>query len=263
MRKLFFVLLLPCVLWAKERAVSLSPAVTELIIAAGGKSHLCGRSSACDTPEVKDIPIAGDLGRPFAEKVLSLKATIIITDTEHPQARWELLKKCGVKLEVLSNRKTDDLPENIRKIGRVLNLPEAEEKARNTAKKINELRKNPPAVRKKAVILFSVAPLISCGKDTFIAEALALAGAENCLSHESKSYFMLSVEELFRTDPEIIFTAGIPETIVRRYFANGALQKLSAVKNGKIIILDADKFCRLTPKIIDAVFELRAKLADK
>ena len=36
--------------------------------------------------------------------------------------------------------------ENIRKIGRVLNLPEAEEKARNTAEKINELRKNPPAV---------------------------------------------------------------------------------------------------------------------
>lgn len=263
MRKLLFVFLLPCVLFAKERAVSLSPTVTELILSVGGKTLICGRSSVCDAPAVRNIPIAGDLGKPFAEKVLALKASVIITDVEHPQAQWELLRRCGVKIELLSGKNLDDMVENLRRIGKVLNLPEAENKAEQIAEKIGDLRKNPPALRKKAVILFSVAPLISCGKASFITEALSLAGVENPAAQNSKNYFYLSAEELFRINPDIIFIAGVPEKTVREYFANKAFQNLDALKNDRLVILDENKWCRLTPELIEAVLDLRKSLSSE
>ena len=261
MKKLFLIFLLPCVLFARERAVSLSPTVTELILSAGGKELICGRSSACDAPAVKEIPIAGDFGKPFAEKVLSLKATVIVTDAEHPQGQWELLKKCGVKIEVLSGKKLDDLPENLRRIGKVLNLPQAEKEAQRVAGKINDLRKNAPEVRKKAVILFSVAPLISCGKESFITGALALAGMDTPAAQNGKSYFYLTPEELFRINPEIIFTAGIPEKVVRKHFSGKVFQAVDAVKNKRIVVLDENKWCRLTPELIEAVQSMREALS--
>ena len=260
MKKLLFILLLPLTLTAAERVISLAPAVTELILYAGGKDLLGARSSACDFPEIRHLPIAGDMGKPFTEKVLSLKPSVVISDARHPQGNWELLQRCGIKTCFLPGKNLDDLPENIRKLGSVLNLPDAGKKADILAEKIANLRKTAPADPVKSVVLFGVSPLISCGKETFISEALLLAGAKNSAAAGKKGYFMLSMEEFCKLEPQMIFIAGVPEKIVRDFFAKPLFRKIPAVKNNRIIYLDENKWCRLAPGIVSAIENLRLSL---
>ena len=83
------------------RVVSLSPAVTEMIFKLGGGNKLVGRSSACDYPvEVKSIPVAGMLGIPDAEKIISQRANVVITDTVAPGGAWSKLEKAGINATV-------------------------------------------------------------------------------------------------------------------------------------------------------------------
>ena len=260
MKRILFILLFPLILSGQEKVVSLTPAVTELILYAGGKNLLCGRSSVCDFPETQHLPVAGDMGKPFAEKVLSLKPTIVISDARHPQANWELLKRCGIKTGFLPGKNLDDLPENIRKLGVMLNLPDAEKKSLLLAEKIAGLRKTVTADRERSVILFGVSPLISCGKESFIGEALKLAGAENSAAAGKNGYFILSTEEFCRLEVQTIFIAGVPEKLVRDFFSRPLFKEIPAVKNNRIIFLDENKWCRLAPGIITAIEVLRNTL---
>ena len=260
MKKLLFALLLPLTLTAAERVISLAPAVTELIIYAGGQDLLCARSSACNFPETRHLPIAGDMGKPFAEKVLSLKPSAVISDARHPQGNWELLQRCGIKTGFLPGKNLDDLPGNIRKLGTVLSLPDTGKKADILAGKIAHLRKTVPAAPVRSVVLFGVSPLISCGKDSFISEALLLAGAENSAAAGKKGYFILSMEEFCKLEPQMIFIAGIPEKPVRNFFDHPLFRQIPAVKNNRIIFLDENKWCRLAPGIITAIENLRITL---
>lgn len=259
--QIILCLLLPLFINAAERVVSLSPAVTELVIYAGGKGQLCARSSACTMPEVNHLPVAGDLGLPFVEAVLKNRATLVLTDIYHPQSQWDLLRRCGVKIELLDNRQIDSLPGNVRKIGSLLSLPDAGNLASALQNRITELRKSRPAKPVKAVIVFGVSPLVSCGKDTFISAAMELAGVENAAASAGQGYFILTPEFLLAAAPEYIFVIGIPETVVQEFFNRGIFRNLPVVRQKKIIILPADKWSRLTPELISAIGELRTLLA--
>lgn len=260
MKKFFLQLLfLPCCLIAAEKVVSLSPAVTELILYAGGKDLLCGRSSVCDDPSVRDLPVAGDLGRPVVEAVLKSGAGMVICDIRHPGALWKKLEKCGIKVVMLPAEKLSDLPDNVEKTGKVLNLPEAAGKAAGLRKRIEKLKQDSPAIRYRVVVLFSVSPLVTCGKESFISEALSLAGLDNAAGSAGKGYFILSAEYLCRLDPEVILLAGVPEEAAARYFRHPVFRDMAAVRHGRIVHLDANRWSRLTPGIIQAAEELKLR----
>lgn len=257
MKKLLYLLLLPLSLSAGERVVSLSPAVTELVIYAGGGRYLCGKSSACRMAGVRHLPIVGDLGKPYVEKVLKCRATLLLSDVRHPHANWQLLRRCRVKTEILPTEKLSDLPGNLQKIGKLLDLPEAKVKADNLSKKIAILRENRPARSHKAAIIFGVSPLISCGKNSFISEALSFAGAENIAADAGRGYFIISPEYLCASEAETIYVIGVPERIVRQYFSRPVFRMIPAVKNSRIIFLDEEKWSKLTPATIDAAEKLQ------
>lgn len=240
-----------------EKVVSLSPAVTELVIYAGGKEQLCGRSSACTMPEVDYLPVAGDLGLPFVEAVLKNRATMLITDIYHPQARWDLLRRCGVKVELLANRDIADLPENLRRISKLLALPEAEKKAEILSGMIAQLHRDRPEKTSKAVVLFGVSPLVSCGKETFISSAMELAGLENCATTAGQGYFVLAPEFLLSAMPEYILIVGVPEAVAKEFFQRSIYRHIPACRQGNIIFLAPEKWARLTPALLPEIGKLQ------
>lgn len=255
--KKWWIFLLPLCLGAAEKVVSLSPAVTELVIFAGGRTQLCGRSGVCDQPAVKHLPVAGDLGKPFPESVLRCGATMVISDTVHPQAQWQTLKRCGVKIELLNNRSIDDLPENVRRIGKELQLPAAEARAEELNRKITALKNNRPATLKRAVVLFWSSPLISCGKDTFIDSALALAGVKNVAAPAGSGYFILTPEFLLAAKPEILIFIGVPDLLADEMLGKPVFRSL---RHCRRIFLDRNNWSRLTPGLPDAVAALKVEL---
>ena len=243
-----------------ERVVSLSPAVSEAVIAIGGKALLCGRSSACNIPEISHLPAAGTLGKPLPEKIFQLRCTLLVSDTRHPSRTWLLLQKSPVKVLLLPAKRLDDLPGNLRKLGRALQL---EKNAEKTASKFEEqlaaLRRTVPERKSKALIIFSTSPAVSCGRESFITEALSLAGFESITGNMPGAYFTVSQEFILQSKPDHIISAGLPLRAVQKYFARPVFRDIPAVKNGSFICADTDRLCRLGINLPQAIRQLRDK----
>ena len=98
MKKLLLILLFVTALVplsAEElRVVSLAPALTELICRLGKEKALVGRSSACNYPlSIRNIPVAGEFGRPNPERVVALKPTHVFANAlANPAAAMTWLK---------------------------------------------------------------------------------------------------------------------------------------------------------------------------
>ena len=85
-----------------KRVVSLTPAVTEIIYTLDAGEFLVARSDACDYPhEVKKLPVVGKIGKPDVEKILQLKADLVISDMSVPVAEWDMLKRLNIKTDFL------------------------------------------------------------------------------------------------------------------------------------------------------------------
>ena len=246
---------------APVKVVSLSPAVTEVILAIGGKSQLAGRSSACDMAAVRDIPVVGDLGRPFVEPVLQSGAKVVLSDTIAPGKEWGMLQKCQVRTLHLPGRRIQDLPGNIRQAGKTLHRETAAKAvAEQVESELSGLRRNVPAHPVSALVVISLPPVVSCGAESFLDEALQLAGAQNIARKIPGNYFVLSNEFICAAAPEVIISFISPE-LTEKYFSRQEFRHLPAVKNRRFVYPDTDSMCRLTPRLPGAIKELKRLLA--
>ena len=264
MKLLFFAIILffSAVLSANSvKVVSLSPAVSDAIVLIGGKNALVGRSSACNAPELAAVPIAGVMGRPEVERVIKLKPDYVISDTVYPGNHWEVLKRAKIRVIILPGEKISDFSANLRKLGKLLKLEtSAQQAAEDFEQQIGLLKKNPPSRQVKALIIFGVAPVISCGKKSFITEALTLAGVENACADGKKAYFAVSSEYILRQNPELIISAGVPGAAVKSFFARAEFRHIQAVKHQRIIFIAPDQFCRAGKNLPQAINSLRQKI---
>jgi len=243
------------------KVVSLSPAATEIILALDGKAALAGRSSACTMSAAADVPVAGDMGLPFVEPVLASGAKTVLTDSVAPAVAWEQLAKCRVKKVVLPAAKLDDLPSNVRTVGKIIGQEaQAEKLAGELSDEIRRLRAAVPVQKKRALVVISLPPVVSCGGDSFIHEALLLAGAENIAARAGKGYFPVSTEFILNADPEVIISF-LPREVTEKYFARNEFRNMTAVRERKIFYPDPDKFCRLAPQLPQEIAKLRSLLA--
>ena len=241
-----------------ERVVSLSPAVSEAVIAVGGKNLLCGRSSACNIPAISHLPVAGTMGKPMPEKIFQLKCTLVVSDTRHPSRTWLLLQKSPVKVLMLPAKRLDDLPGNLRKLGNALGLAaNAEKTASAFEEQLAALRRTVPSRKSKALVIFSTTPAVTCGKESFITEALSLAGFESISGNMPGAYFTISREFILKSRPEYIISAGLPPQAVEKYFASPVFREIPAVKNSRFIHADTDTLCRLGINLPRAIHQLR------
>ena len=246
---------------AHPRVVSLAPAVSDAIVFAGGKMYLCGRSRACNAPGVETLPVAGDMGNPAVEKIIKLKPDFVISDTRNPNGKWQILEKAKIKLIFLPGEKISDFPANLRYLGRLLKLEErAEKSAVEFEREIAFLHSQIPERRIRTLIVFSVAPVISCNEKSFIHEALILAGADNICSGTPRNYSTVSAEYIIRSNPELIISAGVPDDVVKKYFSRPEFSQLAAVKKKRIVSVDPDNFCRAGKNLPQAIKNLRQQI---
>ena len=257
-------IILPMLPARETRVISLSPALTDAIVEIGAADLLCGRSSGCDTPGTAQIPITGKMGYPDVEKILLLRPDYVISDTRHPGGNWKFLSRQGIKVLFLPGGSLADYPANVRKLGKILARENGAEKAaKKYEAKIAELRASIPAKFRRVLIVFAVPPVISCGKQSFIDEALKLAGAENICGSVERSYFTVSTEYILKSAPEVIITTGVPEALVKKYFQRPEFRMVPAVKKQNFIAVDPDEFCRAGHKLPDAVARLKHQISKK
>ena len=146
-------------------------------------------------------------------------------------------------------------------MGKLLKLENQSETAAGEFEaEITQLQKSVPEKKVKALIVFAVSPVVSCSKKSFIDEALNLAGVENLCADGRRAYFVVPSEYILRQMPEVIISAGVPETAVRSFFERKEFRYLPAVKKNRIIFIDPDKFCRAGMVLPQAIKALRQEI---
>jgi iron complex transport system substrate-binding protein len=109
-------------------------------------------------------------------------------------------------------------------------------------------------------------PIGVSGGETFQDEVITMAGGTNTCNSIG-GWGIVGLEEFITTDPEYIFVSsgtGMGDggyDIVYNYFMNEPrMQRLDAVRNGHVYVVDADIISRGSPRIVDALEEVAGDL---
>ena len=244
--------------------IALSPAITEIIYAIGGGDDIIAVSDFCNyPPEAKKKQKVGGAINPSYEQILVSKPDLIIY-----QGVMAKVKKFCENYKIptynvqLDNWKT--ITNSIQQIGNKTGYSKSAVKLRNQmAKKWNKIRDL--AIKKKPIpVLVCVGretgPVASCttiGKNSFINEALTIAGGSNVCEDVIGAYPTISAEIISSRQPSIIF-----ELRPGQKFNEKQIIKEWEIlnKSSRIIILTNNFLMVPGPRITKIAEEFRKKL---
>lgn len=242
---------------ATRHLVSLTPAITETVLALGGGDRLVGVSDYCQLPEGRRLPRLGSSLTPSLEQIAALRPSLILSDGS-AAAKSKELSALG-KTEVLPWLTLGEVTSSIRRIGRLIEQPQAGDAL---AERLHErLSKPPPGDAPRVLLLLSYdadrpAELWFIRRNSLHGAALAAAGAQNAVSHDVSGLPRLSVEELVRLDPDQVFIIPAPgssrEARQRMLGAFNQLSPLRAVKESRVGVL-SNASQSVGPSILDLV----------
>jgi len=249
-----------------ERVVSLAPNLTEMICALGAADQLVGRTSACDYPPapLKTVPVIGGFGAPSLELVLRQRPTLVLDVALEDEALGRRLTALGLRRQRIPCRTLDDIPAALRTLGRLLHrAPAAEALAARFAADLARLRRaaaDSPRRRPRVYAEIWSDPLMTCGRRTFLAELIALAGGQNLGDAADRDYYPLSAEWVLLQQPECILCLydAPPGDPAGRFRARSGWARLPAVRQGRVYGgFDNAVLLRPGPRALEGVRRLR------
>lgn len=231
-----------------ERIISLGPSITQNIYLLEKQDLLVGVSRYCELlPEVAEREIAGSLIDINIEQVLKLSPDVVFATTMARDEDIRKLRSLGVEVVVFREPESfEEISSHFMKVGRML----GEEKRAEEI--LAEIREKLDAVKHGAVerrpikVLAQIGanPLWVSPRASFINDVIEFAGGENAGPERGGR---VSMEEVLRRDPDVILVMemGIGEEQKKMWMNYPAI---SAVKNGRIHIVDSNTFCSPTPE---------------
>src|ERR1700732_3456825 len=248
------------------RIVSLAPSLTETIYALGLQDRLVGDTDYCDyPPEAQKKEKVGGAINPSLEEIAHLRPDVVLVtrhlntlDTVHS------LDALGIPSYATDPRNVDEIIASTKRLAEVLGASEAGAAlAEELQHRLDVLRQKIGALPPRRV-LFVVwtDPLISIGKDTFIADALRRAGAVSIIDSK-QDWPQVNLEEVARLQPEVlVFADSHGETTAQHLellATRPAWRILNAVRDRNFAVI-SEAVNRPAPRIVTAIEELAEKL---
>lgn len=250
-----------------ERIVSLAPSMTETVFALGLQARLAGVTDHCDyPPDALSLPRVGGGLTPSLERIVELKPDLVLATTLlNRRETVDSLDRLGVPVFAARDPQTvDDVLLEIAAVADALGAAEqgaalvAEVRARLDALDRALAGRAP----RRALFIVWHDPLITVGKNTFIADALRRAGGVSVIDLEP-DWPRISLEEVTRLDPEVLVFASSHSEAVRQTFeslaARPAWQGLTAVKLRQYAVI-SDAVNRPAPRLLAAIEDLARQL---
>src|SRR5216683_2402318 len=249
-----------------QRIVSLAPSLTETVYALGLQDHLVGDTNYCDYPAdaQKKTKVGGGIN-PSLEQIAALHPDIVlVTKSFNRLETVNALDGLGISSYATDPHTVEEIITSSKKLSDVLGVPEAGASvAGDMQRRLAELQQRIGALTSKRV-LFVVwtQPLISVGKETFIADALRRAGAVSIVDSE-QSWPQVSLEEVARLQPDfLVFAAshsGSSSSPVEVLATLPGWSIVDAVSNRRFALI-SDAVNRPAPRLVAAIEDLARQL---
>lgn len=239
--------------------VSLSPASTEILFAIGAGSQVTAVSDYTDFPEAAvDLPKVGGFdGKTISmEKILSFKPELVyLTDGMH-NFLIDQLNTYEIPYYLSTSESIDDVKKEILAVGELTgHTSQAQTVVNDMNKKLGKYENLKFNKAKKAEIYYEIwnSPYISAGNKSFINDVIVNAGGENLFGDLDDSFPIVSEESIIARNPKVILLPASSGLSVESVANRSGWKEISAVKNGKIYIIDDNLFTRPGPRIADCV----------
>jgi iron complex transport system substrate-binding protein len=249
-----------------QRIVALTPGDCEILYAIGAGKQIVGRGEYCDYPEeVSQIPAVQSGSDTNLEQVLALKPDLVVMSTmDQTTEQVEQMINAGVQAASTDAQNIAGTYEAIALLGTLSgHQPEA-------AALVEQMKADFAAVSKSQTgagktVYFEVSPLEwglwAAGKNTFMDEIAGMLGLTNIFS-DLDGWCEVSEEQVIQRNPDYIVT-------ITMYYGEGVRpeeeilsrkgwEKVSAVKNGRVLNLGNNEIARPGPRLAEAAKALDA-----
>jgi len=195
-----------------RRVVTLTPSLTDVVLALGAGDQLVGVSRFDERAEVKQLPRVGGFVDPSVEAVLALRPDLVLAEPGPGNRQAvERMAELGAPVLLLPLATVSDVLSAERAAGKALGRArEGEALAREleaTRVRIRERARGRPPVR--VLLVYGFDPLVVAGPGGFADELLSDAGALNVASDAASAYPVYSVERALKSRPELILDAAM------------------------------------------------------
>jgi iron complex transport system substrate-binding protein len=249
-----------------RRIVSLAPNLTETLFALGLGDRVVGNTDYCDYPsEAKRKEHVGGPMNPNLERIAVLHPDLILaTRAINRQTTVQSLEQLGIAVYATDPRTVEQVLSSTEQLGRLMGKAEqGRALVAGLRRRLAELAEQLSGSEPKSVFFVTwQEPLISVGRDTFLADALRHAGARTALD-ETQDWPNVSLEELVRMQPEyLIFSSDQPEQMQRLITGlrnRPGWRQLEALRRGRVIVL-SEAINRPAPRLVDAIEQLARAL---
>ncbi len=243
-----------------ERIVSLTPAVTDTLVALGLRDKIVGVSAFCPAyvREVKGLPIVGSYLHIKWDLLEKLKPDIILLGlgVQVGLARELLAKGYSVYTLPLPTSIAGVLDNTLR-IGYVTNsYSRAWSIYANSIRRLSKLlEENKEKNRPRVYVEIWVGEPRTIGYTSFIHDAVVLAGYENIYGWSKDPYPIPDYDFIVKENPDyVIIAREVYAPPLKKIIEKHGLDRLEAVKNNRVIVLDASKpLAHPSPRIIDVI----------
>jgi iron complex transport system substrate-binding protein len=238
-----------------RRIVTLAPFLTELAYSIGAGDRIVGVSAFSDyPPEARKLPQVSSAAGFSLESIAALKPDLVVAWRD--SARREEIERVasfGTALYIADARTLQDVPRILRAMGSLTGR-DVDAVVSAYESKLAGLRRRYAGERKvRALLAIWQRPLTTVAGPHFMNEALDICGARNVFEDLEGVAPVVSMEEVYKRDPEIIVNASSSASAGASRAEWQEHPTLSAVKSGKLLYVDPDRIQRLTARTPDGI----------
>lgn len=256
---------------ANLRIVSLGGAITEIIYELNLQKYLVGVDATSNYPtETNRYPRVGYARTLSVEGVLSLNPThILATEEVGPPAFIRSMKSNKkINFEILDSEYSFN--GLIKRIQRIAALGGAGPDKEKLIRKLNESWKeaylDQRIVGQQPKVLFllshQASRILVSGRDTGAAAMIHYAGGLNAMS-SYVGYKPLNIEALIQANPDVILMTNQTVSLlggIQGLLKNRSLDSVAAIRNHRLISIDANQLLGFGPRMPQTVLDLRRVL---
>jgi len=248
------------------RIISLAPSLTETVYALGADDRLVADTDYCDyPPAAKKKQKVGGVIDPSLEQIVALHPDLVLVTKESNRIETvQALDTLNIPAYATDPHNVKDIITSTEKLADVLNVPAAgksvgDDMERRLAALQSKLTGAPP---RRVLFVVWMEPLISVGKGTFVADAVAKSGGVSIVD-SSQDWPQISMEEVVHLQPDfLVFAPSHSQTAGQNYESLANLpgwSLLTAVREHRFAVA-SDAIIRPAPRIISAIEELARQL---
>ena len=269
MKKILFLLLLIFLLssnvFAKyNRIISLAPSATESLYELGIDKELVANTVYCSDGNFKKEKI-GTVTEPNIEKIISLNPDLIIA-TKEGNYKTVIEKMIRLKLTVYVMEPYSDFEDVCNNFQTLADYLGKSDEAKKIITDVKEeiLNLSDEKINKnKEKIFWEVGanPIFTVGKQSFVNEYNKFINGTNVFEYIDMRYPNISAESVIEKNPDIIMLVNMGDVSDQEIAKWNKYKNITAVKNNKIYLLEANDIFTPTPKrFLNGIKVLQNKL---